>query len=139
MYGDTGEQPPSRGPVDDDLAVGMEYDVTTKYESSDGSKEHAVRQFLARHPLGVNVGSLLTQISSATITTMTAPVQIHGGGPSGPSGGGGPPGGAGGPNPPAGGGRPSNPPGGAANVPQPQAPVNRLQGNPPSPINGEKE
>ena len=96
MYGDTRERPPSRGPVDDDLVVGMEYDVTTKYESSAGSKEHAVRQFLARHPLGVDVGSLLTQISSATVTTMIAPVQIHGGGPSGPLGGGGPPGGAGG-------------------------------------------
>ena len=97
----------------------MEYDVTMKYESSEGSKEHTVQQFLARHPLGVNVGSLLTQISSVTVTTMTTPIQIHGGGPSGPSGGGGALGGGGGaPNPGGGGG--TNPPGGGAaatNVP----------------------
>ena len=105
----------------------MEYDVTIKYESLEGSKEHVVRQFLARHPVGIDMGSLLTQISSATVTTMTVPIQIHGGGPSGPSGGGGAPGGGGGPPNPGGGGGP-NPPGegGVANVPQPQASVNGL-------------
>ena len=89
----------------------MEYDITTKYESSEGLKEHAVCQFLARHPLGVNVRSLLTQISSTTVTTTTTPTQIHEGGPSSPSGGG-PPGGGGGgePNPPGGGGIAANPP-----------------------------
>ena len=127
MYGNAGERPSSRGSIDDDLAGGMENDVTTKYESSMGSKEYAIREFLARHPMGVNIGSLLTQISSATVTTMTAPTQIHGGGPSGPLGGGGAPGGGGGPPNPGGGGGP-NPPGagGVANVPQPQAPVNGL-------------
>ena len=75
MYGDTGERPPSRGPIDDNLTLGMEYDVTMKYESTVGSKEAAAHQFLARHPLGVNVTSLMTQISLAMVTTLTMLVQ----------------------------------------------------------------
>ena len=132
MYGDTGEKPPSRGPINDDLALGMEYNVMTKYKSTVGSKEAATYQFLARHPLGVNVTTLMTQILSATAMTLTAPVQTQGGGPSGggPPRGGLPGGGlpGGGPNP-----------GGQANPPMPVAPVNGLRGNPPTMFDGLRE
>ena len=67
MYSDMGEKPPTRGPIDDDLALEMEYDITIKYESTIGSKEAATCQFLARHPLGVNVASLMTQILSQVL------------------------------------------------------------------------